>query len=74
MIDAIAKKTDEIVSVMGGGIYGIFPDEEPLQKAIEIRQHPDFFKDRAETKIWLKSLGPVIQRYADVLGYELSIV
>ena len=52
----------------------IFPDEDPLRKAVEIRQHPTFFKDRAETKIWLKSLGPVVQRYADVLGYELSIV
>ena len=49
----------------------IFPDETPLKKTIEIRQQPAYYKDNAETKRWLKNLGPVVQRYADVLEHEL---
>ena len=49
----------------------IFPDETPLKKTIEIRQQPTYYKASAETKRWLKNLGPVVQRYADVLEHEL---
>ena len=40
-------------------------------KTIEIRQNPLSFKDREETRQWLKGLGPVVQSYADVLEQEL---
>ena len=52
----------------------IFPDEAPLRKTIEIRQHPLAFKDREDIKLWLKELGPVVQAYADVLEHELPDV
>ena len=48
--------------------------ESPASKhreAIEIRQQPRSFKDRADIKLWLKELGPVVQTYADVLEVEL---
>lgn len=50
----------------------LFPDEAPLRKTLEIRLDPLAFKDDEGTKQWLKSLGPVVQRYADVLEQELS--
>ena len=49
----------------------IFPDEAPLRKAVEIRRSPLLFRDREDVKKWLKELGPVVQRYADVLESEL---
>ena len=50
----------------------IFPDEEPLKKAIEIRKEPIAYKDRKDIQQWLKGLGSVVQQYADVLELELS--
>ncbi len=49
----------------------LFPDEEALRKTVEIRQQPLLYKDRADVKHWLKGLGPVVQRCADVLEREL---
>ena len=49
----------------------LFTDEEPLKKTLEIRQNPASYKDRENVKQWLKSLGPVVQQYADVLEREL---
>ncbi|MBR6187329.1 MAG: nucleotidyltransferase domain-containing protein [Clostridia bacterium] len=50
----------------------IFPDEAPLCKALEIRRDPLAYKDRVDVQIWLSSLGPTVQRYADTLEKELS--
>ena len=50
----------------------LFADEEPLRKALEIRQNPSAYKDREDVKQWLKGLGPAVQRYADVLQQELG--
>ncbi len=67
---------NDVIAKTKAGIWAldehIFPDEEALRKTVEIRQDPAFYKDRPETKAWLKSLGPVVQRYADVLGRELE--
>ncbi len=49
----------------------LFEDEEPLKKALEIRQHPAAYKEREDVKQWLKGLGPAVQQYADVLEREL---
>jgi len=49
----------------------IFTDEEPLKKALEIRQNPTAYKEKEDVKQWLKGLGPVVQQYADVLEREL---
>lgn len=68
----------DVISKTQAGIWAlnahIFPDETPLRKAIEIRQHPLLFRDREDVKRWLEKLGPVIQRYADVLEHALNIV
>ena len=50
----------------------LFPDEAPLRKTLEIRRHPLEYKDREDVKQWLRELGPVVQRYADVLGDSLG--
>ncbi len=49
----------------------IFRNDEPLKKALEIRQSPAVYKDREDIRRWLGSLGPVVQQYADVLEQEL---
>ncbi len=50
----------------------LFAEEEPLKKALEIRRNPTAYKDREEVRQWLKSLGPVVQQYADVLEREIK--
>ncbi len=50
----------------------LFPEEAALQKALLIRKDPLAYKDRPEVKAWLRSLGPTVQRYADVLEKELE--
>ncbi len=66
---------NDVIAKTQAGLWAleehIFPDETPLKKTIEIRQQPAYHKDNAETKRWLKNLGPVVQRYADVLEHEL---
>ncbi len=49
----------------------LFEEEEPLERTLEIRQNPMAYKDRDDIKQWLEGLGPVVQRYADVLEREL---
>lgn len=68
----------DVISKTEAGIWALeehlFPDEEKLRKAVEIRQHPLSFKDRQDVRLWLKSLGPTVQRCADVLEKELESV
>ena len=68
-------RNNDVISKTQAGIWALeeylFPDEEPLRKALEIREQPLAFKGMESTKQWLKELGPVIQRYADVLECEL---
>ena len=52
----------------------IFEDEEPLKKAVMIRQIPMAYRDRNDVKLWLKGLGPAVQKYADVLERELILL
>ena len=69
---------DVIISKTQAGLWALnehlFSDEAPLRKTVEIRQTPLSFKDREDIKLWLKSLGPVVQQYADVLELELQNV
>ncbi len=69
---------NDVIAKTRAGVWALeehlFSDEEPLRKAVEIRKQPLAFKDREETKQWLKGLGPVVQRYADVLERELRSV
>ena len=50
----------------------IFPEEGPLKKTLVIRRSPLSYKDDEAVISWLKSLGPVVQEYADALGRELD--
>lgn len=69
-------RNNDVISKTQAGIWAlqghIFPDEEPLKKAIEIRKEPMAYKDRKDIQQWLKGLGSVVQQYADVLEMELS--
>lgn len=71
-------RNDDVISKTQAGIWALeehlFPNEAPLRKTIEIRQHPLSFKDREDIRQWLKGLGPVVQDYADVLEHELLSV
>ena len=68
--DVIAK-TEAGLWALG---EGLFPDDEPLRRAVEIRLHPLRYRDREDVRQWLKGLGPVVQRYADVLEKELEVL
>ena len=57
-----------------GTDYRFDEDETPLRKTLEIRQNPLAFKDREDIRLWLKSLGPIVQQYADVLEHELQSI
>lgn len=52
---------------------GLFEDDMPLKQTLEIRKNPMAYRDREEVKQWLRNLGPVVQKYADVLERELKI-
>ena len=69
-------RTGNVVAKTQAGLLAlaehIFENEEPLKKTVEIRQNPLVYKNRDEVKEWLKSLGPTVQQYADVLERELQ--
>ena len=50
----------------------LFPEEEALRRTLMIRRDPLSYKDQPEAKAWLRSLGPTVQWYADVLEKELK--
>lgn len=66
---------NDVIGKTHAGIWAlnehIFSDEEPLRRALEIRQQPNEYKHREDVKAWLSSLGTTVQRYADVLETEL---
>jgi len=65
----------DVIAKTRAGLWALsehlFENEEPLEKALEIRQDPMAYRDREDVKQWLKGLGPVVQQYADVLEREL---
>ena len=68
-------RNNDIIAKTQAGFWAlseqIFTDEEPLRRTLTIRQHPMVYRDREDVRQWLKELGPVVQRYADVLEREL---
>ena len=70
-------RTGDVISKTRAGAWALeehlFPEEEPLRKTLEIRQDPQAFKEREDVRRWLTSLGPAVQRYADILEHELSV-
>ena len=70
-------RNNDVIAKTDAGMWAlsnhIFREEEPLRRAIEIRQDPLKYKDRPDVKVWLSNLGPTVQSYADVLEKELAI-
>ena len=68
-------QTDDIIAKTRAGIWALerrlFPDEDQLRRAVEVRMDPLRFRDREDVRQWLRGLGPVVQRYADVLEAAL---
>lgn len=50
----------------------VFPESEALEKTLKIRRHPLELQADPAVRAWLRSLGPTVQRYADVLEKELA--
>lgn len=51
---------------------GLVPEPEVMKKALFIRENPLAAKADKQTLVWLTSLGPHIQRFADVLENRLK--
>ena len=68
-------RTGDVIGKTQAGEWALaehlFSDEEPLKRTLVIRKDPLLFRDDPKTKDWLKTLGPTVQRYADVLEREL---
>lgn len=43
-----------------------------MNRVLEIRRHPNKYKEDEKTLIWLESLGPYIMEFADVLEEEIK--
>lgn len=69
-------RTGQVISKTQAGEWAlnahIFADEAPLEKALMIRRDPLRYLERPDTRLWLSSLGPTVQRYADRLEAELA--
>ena len=67
---------DAVISKTRAGEWAlserIFPDDEPLKRTLAIRRDPLRYRNDPDTKAWLRSLGPMVQRYADVLALALE--
>jgi hypothetical protein len=48
------------------------PVPETLKKALVVRKEPLEYKNDLEFKVWFRSLGDDVQRFADVLEHELG--
>lgn len=71
-------RTGKIISKTKAGQWALdnnlIEDIEVMEKVINIRKEPNKYKDHVEVIKWLEGLGPYIQRFADVLEKEISMV
>ena len=51
---------------------GLCPVPDALMKTLAVRKNPLRYKDDPETLAWLSTLGPAVQRFADVLEAEIE--
>ena len=65
---AIIAKTDAGEWAIGENLV---PDTKIMKRAVEIRKNPNYYKTDEDTLNWLATLGPYIQRFADVLENQL---
>ncbi len=67
---------NDVIAKTAAGAWALrehlFPDEEALRKTLEIRRQPAACGKHEDVKQWLRTLGPTVQRCADVLERELQ--
>ena len=51
---------------------GLCPEPEVMRRALAVRDEPERFRNEPETKRWLRTLGPSVQRFEDVLEARLA--
>lgn len=70
-------RTGDVIAKTAAGEWAlrenICPDRGELERTLTIRQDPQAYKNKPETKEWLSSLVPCVQRFADVLEQELAV-
>lgn len=69
-------RTGDVIGKTQAGEWALsehlFRDEGPLKRTLVIRKDPLAYKDDTTIKEWLKTLGPTVQQYADMLEQKLS--
>lgn len=69
-------RTGRVIAKTAAGEWaleqGLCPAAEEMRRTLQIRKDPARYLDDGETKAWLSSLGPAVQRFADVLESELA--
>lgn len=69
-------KTGKIATKTAAGEWAIennlVPDVKVMKRVLEIRKYPKEFKNDKATLDWVVTLGPHIQKFADVLEKELE--
>jgi len=70
-------RTGKIISKTAAGQWALenhlFSDSSALEIALTVRKNPEQFQKDSSLQYLSEKLGPMIQQYADVLEYELSI-
>lgn len=51
---------------------GLCPDNNVAVKAISLRKNPNLIYYQEEIQLWLESLGDEVQKFANVLEFELN--
>jgi len=69
-------QTGYVISKTKAGLWaldsGYCTEPDVLKKAVTIRNNPDKYINEPDTKKWLASFGPHIQKFADILEKMLK--
>ena len=69
-------RTGDVIGKTQAGEWALserlFADDEPLRKTLRIRKEPLLYRNDPRIGEWLKTLGPTVQQYADVLEREIT--
>lgn len=69
-------QSGKIISKTNAGVWALennlVPNIKIMNRVLEIRRHPNKYKEDEKTLIWLESLGPYIMEFADVLEEEIK--
>lgn len=69
-------KTGDLISKTEAGrwalAHNLCPEPEQMRKTLEIRLSPEQYREDWDVQVWLSSLGPTVQRFADVLEQDIT--